>query len=123
MRENSPLIDKMEKIKPLRPSLREKKRYLAFEVISKKNLTFRQISKAILDSALKYSGIKGVAEMGLIILKEKFNKNKGIVRVSTKKVNSLKASLALIKNINNILVVFKTINVSGILQKANKIIS
>ncbi len=113
----------MKGIKPLQPSLREKKRYVAFEVICKKNITFNQISKAILDSALRYSGVKGLAEMGLIVLKERFNKNKGIIRVSTRTVNCLKAALTLIKDVDKIPVVFRTLTVSGVLQKANKIIS
>ena len=113
----------MKGIKPLQPSLREKKRYVAFEMICKKSMTFNQISKAILDSALKYSGVKDLAEMGLIVLKERFKKNKGIIRVSTKTVKCLKAALTLIKEIDKIPVVFRTLTVSGVLQKANKIIS
>ena len=123
MRERSPLLNKMEKIKPLLPSLREKKRYVAFEIISKKNINFLQASKTVFDAVLKYTGIKGLAEMGLIILKEKFNKNKGVLRVNTKKVDSLKSSLVLIKEIDKIPVIFKTLRVSGVLKKTNQIIS
>ena len=113
----------MEKIKPLKPSLREKKRYIAFEVISKKNFTFLQMSKAILASALKYSGIKGLAEMGIIFLNEKYSKNKGIIRVSSKKVNSLKAAFTLTKDINKEPVIVRSLGISGILQKTNKLVS
>ncbi len=113
----------MEKIKPLKPSLREKKRYIAFEVISKKNFTFLQTSKAILDSVLKYTGIKGLAEMGLVLLKEKYFENKGVIRVSSKKVNSLKAAFTLTKGINKEPVIVRSLGVSGILQKTNKLVS
>lgn len=115
-------LDKMKGIKPLQPSLREKKRYIAFEIVSKKNFSFSQASKAVLDSALKYSGIKGLADMGLVFLKEKFSKNKGVVRISTRNVNTLKAALTLVKEIDKIPVVLKVIKVSGVLQRANEVL-
>jgi len=110
----------MEKIKPLLPSLREKKRYVAFEIVSEKQFSFKQASEAVLDAALKYSGVKGLADMGLIILKEKFKKNKGVMRVCTKYTNSLKASFCLAKNIDKEPMILKSLGVSGVLKKMDK---
>jgi ribonuclease P/MRP protein subunit POP5 len=44
----------------------------------------------------------------------------GIIRVSHRHVNELKASLALIKNIDNNNVIFRSIGVSGILKKTKR---
>ena len=109
----------MEKIKPLLPSLREKKRYVAFEVLSEKPLSFKQASEVIMDSALKYAGLKGLADMGLIIIKEKYRKNKGIIRVSSRCVNALKASFCLAKEP----IILRSLGVSGVLQKMDKSIA
>ena len=110
----------MEKIKPLLPSLREKKRYVAFEVFSEKPVNFKQASETIINSVLKIAGLKGMAEMGLIILKDRYSKNKGIIRVSAKSINALKASFCLAKSINDQPIILRSLGVSGVLQKMDK---
>ena len=104
----------------LKPVLREKKRYLAFEILSKSKLSFTAIKNAILTSCQQFLGQLGMAHAGIIILGDNFNKEKqkGLIRVNNKYVNELKASLALIKKINNKTVIIKSLGVSGILKKA-----
>ncbi len=103
-------------MKPLLPSLKEKKRYLAFEV--SKPIKFKLVSKAIWDNVLNYLGTKGTAQAGIWLLNDKYKKNKGLIRVSNKHVDDLKTSLALIKKIDNKDVIVKSLGVSGILNKA-----
>jgi len=110
----------MEKIKPLLPSLREKKRYVAFEIVSEKPVNIKQASSVIFDSARKYVGVKGLALMGLIVLDEKFKKNKGILKVNVKHVNTLKACFCLAKEIDSQPIILKSLGVSGVLQKIDK---
>jgi ribonuclease P/MRP protein subunit POP5 len=112
----------MEKIKPLLPSLREKKRYIAFEILSDSIFSFKEASDAVFSTALSYSGVKGLADMGLIVLKEKYSKNKGVLRVSSKKVNSLKSSFCLCSNIEEKPFLLRSLGVSGILHKMDKFI-
>lgn len=106
----------MKKIKPLSPSLREKKRYIAFEIVSEKDLSFKQVSETITSVILKFSGITGLAEAGLIILKEKFNKNKCVLRISTKCVDKVRASFCLTDKS----MILRTLGVSGMLNKMDK---
>jgi len=110
-------------IKPILPSLKEKKRYLVFEIISKSKIkAFSAVSKAIFASSLAFAGDFGVAEMGLQVLPEKFDadKQKGILRVSADMVDELKASLALVEDIDGESCIIDTVGVSGILNKAEK---
>ena len=67
-------------MKPLLPSLREKKRYLVFEVISSKGLTSMPY-KEIEESMRKLYGDVGLGGAGLIFLKDKWNKmlQRGII--------------------------------------------
>ncbi len=117
----------MTKIKPLLPSLREKKRYLVFEIISKTKINnLNSISKAIFQSCHDFLGQMGLAKAGILILNDKFNKEKqrGIIRVNNKMVNHLKGSLCFVKEIDNQEVIIKSVGVSGILKKAqNKFIA
>ncbi|MEM4247016.1 MAG: Rpp14/Pop5 family protein [Candidatus Woesearchaeota archaeon] len=113
----------MAKIKAILPSLREKKRYLAFEIISKNKIkAFSGVSKAIWQGMLSFTGTKGVAQAGILLLPEKYNAvlQKGIVRVSHKHVDDLKAGLATITEIDSTPVIVRSIGVSGSLKKATK---
>ncbi|HLF54237.1 MAG TPA: Rpp14/Pop5 family protein [Candidatus Nanoarchaeia archaeon] len=113
----------MNKLKPLLPSLKEKKRYLAFEIVSKSKIkSFSEAAKAIWASTLAFAGTKETARMGLMVLPETFNKDKqrGLIKIGHKNVEELKASLALINQIEQQPVIVRTIGVSGILAKAEK---
>ncbi|PIN79888.1 hypothetical protein COV16_01880 [Candidatus Woesearchaeota archaeon CG10_big_fil_rev_8_21_14_0_10_34_8] len=127
----------MAKLKPLLPSLREKKRYLAFEVIVKeqslfsegnniKKSRFRHISKkqiswldikiAVKEAIHKHIGRTGLADAGILFVKN--NSNKAVLRTSNNTLNKVKASLIFIKKINNDSVIVRTITASGVLNKA-----
>ena len=98
-------------MKPLLPSLREKKRYLVFEIISKKDLDFSKVSKAITDTTIKFLGGLTYAKAGISILKDKFKNNKGIIKVTNPYVDHVKSSLCLVKSIDNEDVIIKSVRV------------
>ncbi len=109
------------KLKPVLPSLREKKRYIVFEVISQEKISdANAISEAILNSSLKFLGQLGTAKAGLMVLNNKWNPSmqRGIIRVSHKHIDAIKAALVFANKINNIDVIFRSVGVSGILRKA-----
>lgn len=112
-----------KKIKPILPSLREKKRYLAFEIISKSKIAgYDAVEKSIFEKSAEFLGQLGMARAGMIFLKDKWNQNlqRGLIRVNNKHVDELRAALTLIKEINNNETIVRSIGVSGILKKANK---
>lgn len=98
------------------PSLREKKRYLAFEVVAKRALNLEDVRKAVYASLLQFLGEFGFARAGVMML-EIWKDNKGVVKVNHKHVDSVKAGLTLISNVGNEPVVVRTLGVSGILKK------
>ena len=113
----------MKGLKPLLPTLKEKKRYLAFEIVSKSKIkAFSEVSKAIWASTLSFAGTKGAAGMGIWVLPEKYNATKqtGLIRVEHRSLDELKASLALIKEIEGQPVIVRSKGASGILAKAEK---
>lgn len=111
------------KIKPLMPSLRERKRYLAYEVMSKYKFNDAiHISKVILDAAREFLGSIGMANAGILALNDKWDKElqRGLLRVNNKHVNNLKASLIFIKTIEGKEAIVKSVGASGILKKTEQ---
>src|SRR3989344_1987708 len=83
------------KIKPILPSLRKKKRYIAFEVISKGKIAeFEPVSKEIMRAAHHCLGMFSMADAGIMPLANKWDaeKQRGILKVNHKQVDAVKAS-------------------------------
>ena len=100
------------------PSLREKKRFVVFEIISNNKFDEKQASDAINSQCLSFLGELGFSKAGIMFLPDKFKNNKGMIKVNNKYVNELKSCLALTKKINNEDVIVRSIGTSGIINKA-----
>ena len=112
-----------KKTRALLPSLREKKRYLAYEVISRHKFSdAMEINKAIFEGAKEFLGTMGMAKAGIIMLNDKFDseKQRGILRVGNNHVDDVRASFVFIKNVNGKEAMVKSVGASGILKKAQQ---
>lgn len=112
---------KKTKLKPILPSLREKKRYIVFEIISKERISdINSVSKAIFDCSLQFLGQLGLAKAGMITLNNKWDPNlqRGIIKVGHKHVDAVKAALVFAQKIDNKDIIIRSRGVSGILNKA-----
>lgn len=104
-------------------SLREKKRYLAFEILSEAKIEdFNAVSNAIWAKSLEFLGEFGCAKAGIIVMHDKYDREsqKGLLKVSNKSLNEVKAAIALIDTINGKKAIVRTTGVSGILRKAQE---
>ncbi|MBN2421196.1 ribonuclease P protein component 2 [Candidatus Woesearchaeota archaeon] len=106
------------KIKPMLPSLKEKKRYISFEIVSKEKFSADETAEAVNSSVLELLGTLETGKAGILFLKDKFQNNAGVVKTGHRYVDKVRTALALIKNIDNRDVVFRTRIVSGTLKKA-----
>lgn len=109
--------------RPLLPSLKEKKRYLAFEIVSKEKIkAFSEVSRAIWAQTLSFVGTKGAAVLGMWVLPETYNdqKQRGLIRVVHTGLDEVRASLALITHIEGQQVIVRSLGASGIIAKAKK---
>ena len=98
----------------IEPVLREKKRYVVFEIEGRTD--YETIKEKIFKEALTFLGQKGTGEAGIIFLPELWNGRRGVIRVKHKMVNELKITLGLIKDYN-----IKPVKTTGTLKKAKKI--
>ena len=104
------------KQKLLKPSLREKKRYLVYEVISDTGMNYNNIKENILKTFKEYFGniILSKADMRFI----EFKDNKGIIRVNNKYLDHLRATFCLLGKVNKEEIIVRSLGVSGMINKA-----
>ena len=76
-------------MKPLLPSLREKKRYLVYEVVSKDNVSKLEVEKSIIGSCLQFLGELNLGKAGVISVGEVYKNNKGVLKVATRYVDEI----------------------------------
>ncbi len=105
-------------MKPMLPTLKEKKRYIVFEIISDEKIDITLVKKTISEDCLKFLGELGVSRSGLMIISDQFKDNIGVVKANNKYVDEVKTALSLIKKVDNKKVIVNTIGVSGTLKKA-----
>lgn len=109
-------------MKSLLPSLKEKKRYVLFEVISNSFFNEAEISAAIRGQFNEFYGEIGLAEAGVQLISGRWDQKgqQGIIRVSNKSTDKLKSVFPFIRGIKNNETVVRSLGTSGILQKAQK---
>lgn len=107
----------MYKIKPVLPSLREKKRYIKCDVISEDKLDFNTVKKEVDTHLLKFLGENGYSKAGIQYVN---HDSKLIVRTSARELINTISALMLMNKIRNKNIRLKTTKVSGILKKLKK---
>ncbi len=108
------------KLKPLLPTLKEKKRYIAFEILSEKRLkNMKLATKKLNNKIVQFLGIKEAANAGIQMIDEKNNikQQKGMLRVAAAYVDDIKAALTVIGTLEGSKTIVHCLGVSGILNK------
>jgi ribonuclease P/MRP protein subunit POP5 len=113
------------KEKPLLPTLREKKRYLVYEILSDADFDAKVISTSIKDAMHELFGMNGVADAGLMFMDNKFNTEtqRGFVRVSAQSLDALRASFTFIHDIKGRKAIVRSVIASGMIAKAEAALS
>ncbi|RME32240.1 hypothetical protein D6789_00265 [Candidatus Woesearchaeota archaeon] len=103
-------------MKPLLPTMKEKKRYLVYELISKEPLKGRP-QHDVISHLRKTLGVFDCARAGVQAVAWDHERQIGTLRVSHRSVDTVKAALLLLTDIKGTKVIPKTRGVSGILKK------
>ena len=105
-------------MKVLPPTMREKKRYLAFELISEGEVRREDLLREIFSSSGYLLGDVGSSECGMRLLT--FEDSKGIIRCRHNSTEKTRAVLATINSINNRRVTINVLGISGTVAGATK---
>lgn len=113
----------------LLPSLRERRRYLLFEVLGERELDKRELMKEIWNSMYSLYGDVGASESKLWLISYRENESHnegeatcgmGVLRCAHDKVEEVRASLACIHSVNGARVGIRVIRTSGSIKGASK---
>ena len=107
-------------MKKLPSSLREKKRYIAFEIDSELVVAKDDVIKAVDASCRNFMGDYGYGRAGVMVVSDVVNSKNGVVKVDSKYVDLVKVGLMLTKEINGNRVTFMNIRTSGALNKVKQ---
>ncbi|MBI4151644.1 hypothetical protein HY496_01625 [Candidatus Woesearchaeota archaeon] len=102
----------------LLPSLKQRKRYIVFQIRSEKQFTAAEVGDAVDQALLLFLGQLGIARASPQFIKERFQNNQFMLKVSHRYVDEAKSAIMLIKKIKNTPVLLHSITTSGILRKA-----
>ncbi len=102
----------------LLPSLREKKRYLAFEMLSEGAVSRRDFIDELNRSASSLLGDAGSSECGMKMLS--FDREGGIVRCAHTRTGYTRAVLATINRVRGVRVAVHVIGSSGTVKGAER---
>lgn len=109
---------KQEKLKISLPTLRERKRYIKFKVISEEPIVYEDLEQAILNTFLDFYGENGFSKLSLWVFKNLWDgKNQtGVIKCNNKSVLQVVAGLGLISRLGDTRVIFKILKVSGTIK-------
>lgn len=112
----------MAETKTLPPTLRENKRYLAFEIISEEKIDFPDVVNAFWHSLLNMVGEVGASCANIWFVRDSWDpeKQRGLVRCDNKFVEYVRAALALIDRIGDKRIIPYTLGVSGTMKAARR---
>jgi ribonuclease P/MRP protein subunit POP5 len=109
-----------KKPKPLPSSLRSRRRYLAYKVMSEDRIIFQDFSNSIWHSLLNFLGELGAAKSEVWIVKDTYDEanQTGIIRCAHDMVEQVRTALALIERIGDTRVAVNVLGVSGSISAA-----
>ena len=113
----------------LLPSLRERRRYLRFELMGEREIDKRELMKEIWNSIYSLYGDVGASECKLWLIEchrvesrndEESNLSVGVLRCAHTKVEEVRAALACIHTVNDARVGIRVIRTSGSIKGASR---
>ncbi|MBN2142754.1 hypothetical protein JW711_05495 [Candidatus Woesearchaeota archaeon] len=106
------------KINPLKPSMREDKRYVAFEIISERPLD-RDADSRLIASIKSLLGVFQASSAGVLKVSYDQASQRGVFRVNRKAVDLIRSCFVMLRRLGDTKVLVRTLKVSGMVHKVN----
>jgi ribonuclease P/MRP protein subunit POP5 len=108
--------------KPLKPTLRERNRYLVFEVTSDHDFDRKDVVDSIWETLLRLYGEVGAGKTSLWVMDWEKERKRGILKVNHGSVNTLKTSTAVVGVIKGRKAIITVLKTTGTLKKAREML-
>jgi ribonuclease P/MRP protein subunit POP5 len=102
------------------PTLRERNRYIAFELVCDSAVSRGEVVKAVWNALLQFLGELGASKTSLWVMDWNEEKKQGVLKVNHLSVDEVRAALTLMKGFNGKHAVFRTLGVSGSVKKTKE---
>jgi ribonuclease P/MRP protein subunit POP5 len=111
-------MNSKHKLKIVKPTLREKERYVKFKIISESHVNYGDLEAAIWNTFLDFYGEYEVSKLSLWLVKNLYDERSqvGIVRCNNKSVPKVVAGLGLISRFGDSRAIFKIVSISGTIR-------
>ena len=108
----------IKQLKILKPSLRERKRYISFKVISEEPISYPELESVFWETILEFLGEHGVSRTSVWLVKNLYREKEqiGVIRCNHTSVIPIIACLGLISRLGDKRVVIKVLKVSGTIK-------
>lgn len=106
----------------LTSALREKKRYIVFEILKGK-FEYDNFLNAFQKEAFEFLGASEMSKAKPELIQDCYRKNKGVIKVTRGFENHVKIVLALIREINNKKTIVMSKKISGSLKKCKSLLA
>lgn len=105
-------------MKILLPTLREKERYVAFQIISEEAVVYSDFEAAIWNTMMDFFGELGTSQTSLWLIKNLYDEEKqiGVIRCNHESVQNVLTALGLIERLGDARVIVKILKVSGTIR-------
>jgi ribonuclease P/MRP protein subunit POP5 len=109
---------KTDKLRILLPTLKERDRYISFQIISDEDVSYSDLESAVWDTMLDFFGESGVSKTSVWLIKNLYDEKKktGAIKCNNKSVTQVIASLGLLSRLGDNRVLFKILKVSGTIK-------
>lgn len=110
------------KLKPLIPTLRQKKRFVKVKIEANRKFDFREISESLVEEIIFYIGAVDFGKSGIWILRDKFDyeSQEIVLKVSVSMKDKLVGVLALVRKLGDCNVKLSVVRVSGTFKGLEK---
>ncbi len=108
--------------KTLKPTLRERNRYLVFEVVSDRTPGRKDVVDSIWATVLRLYGEVGASRTSMWVMDYDRKKKKGVVKVNHGGVETVRSAIAAADGVGGGKAVFNVLKVAGTLKKARELL-
>ena len=118
MKNDGRTASKKRELKIVMPTIREKERYVAFQIISEERVSYGDFEAAAWGAMMEFFGEYGTSQASMWLIRNLYDEDRqfGVIRCNHRFVSDVLAALGLIERLGDTRVIVKILKVSGTIK-------